>query len=80
MIKDVIKEILIEKLFIEEEAIHDEAFMQKDLELDSTESVVIALEIKKRYRVDYHFPDQDITLKDMAAAVESLLALEGAHE
>lgn len=49
---DAVREILVEGLGIEEEQVTQEAHLQEDLELDSTDTVEIALQLKKRLGVD----------------------------
>jgi acyl carrier protein len=68
-----IKEILVSKLGIEEELIQKEAFLEKNLELDSTETVVIALELKRKFGVEYKFPIEDITLGELEEHVSDLV-------
>lgn len=72
MIFEVIKSALIEQLGLEENSIKPHAYIERDLELDSTETVIIALEIKKQFRVEYKFPDEDVTLQDIVDKVEML--------
>lgn len=71
MIYETIKTALIEQLGIEADMIDKSKLLEKDLELDSTESVIIALEIKKKFSVDYVFPKHDITIGDICSAVEN---------
>ncbi len=73
MIYAVIKNTLDTLLGIDEAIIHPSAMIKKDLQLDSTESVVIALELKKRFGVDYRFPTDDISLADICKEVEPLV-------
>lgn len=70
MIYDVIKKALIEKLGMEDDEVSPEAYIKDDLELDSTETVIIALELKKAFGVDYTFPDDDVQVKDIVSSVE----------
>jgi acyl carrier protein len=63
MIMQVIRNALINELGIEETLIRPEAKIEADLELDSTETVIIALEIKKKFGIDYIFPAEDVTLQ-----------------
>jgi acyl carrier protein len=69
---ETIKEILIDKLGVEKELINPETYIEKDLELDSTETVVIALELKKRFGINYKFPVQDITLSELEQGIDDL--------
>ncbi|HEY9660234.1 MAG TPA: phosphopantetheine-binding protein, partial [Allocoleopsis sp.] len=50
MVMDTLKEILLE-LGITDSEITETAFLRKDLQLDSTETVQIALELKRRLGV-----------------------------
>lgn len=76
MIYQTLKQILIEKLGIEESIITPAAFIKRDLELDSTETVAVALELKKRKNVDFKFPSQDISLQQLCETIEETLACE----
>lgn len=69
---ELIKEILVEKLGIEDELIKPEACLERDLELDSTETVVVALELKKRLGISYEFPEQDLSLQELAIAISNI--------
>lgn len=77
MIYNKIKQALIEKLGIEESLVSPDSYVQADLELDSTETVIIALELKKLLGVDYVFPEGDVTLAQIVASVNELEAVGG---
>jgi len=71
---EVIKEILVD-LGIEEEKIYASAYLRKDLELDSTETVEIALELKRRFGVEVKLESrQDLTVAQMCALVDQAKA------
>ncbi len=75
MVMDTLKEILLE-LGITESEITETAFLRKDLQLDSTETVQIALELKRRLGVNVKLEArQDMTLAqvcDLAVQAMSL--------
>lgn len=75
MVINLIKDVLINELGIDPDLVINETKIQKDLQLDSTESVIIALEIKKKYGVDYIFPNHDVTLEEIAEAVNKILSM-----
>ena len=67
---ETIKNILLE-LGIDEERIHADAYLRKDLELDSTETVQIALDLKRIYGVTMKFESrQDLTVANVCALVD----------
>lgn len=69
---DVLKQIIVDKLGIEPELIHPESFLEKDLELDSTETVVIAMEIKKRLGISYEFPEKDLSIQELSTQLKKI--------
>jgi acyl carrier protein len=70
MIFQTIKDILLE-LGIDEEYIHTNAYLRKDLQLDSSEIVQIALDLKRRCGVTLKFESrQDLTLADVCALAD----------
>lgn len=69
---EFLKTILIEKLGIDSDIILPESKIEKDLELDSTDTVVIALEIKKLYGIDFKFADDDMSLAELCKEVTHL--------
>jgi acyl carrier protein len=74
MIFTTLKEILID-LGIDENALQEHAHLRKDLELDSTETVEIALALKRRLGVDIKLEArQDPTLAEVCAQVEQAKA------
>lgn len=73
MIFETIKSALVNELDIESDLITLDALVDKDLELDSTENVVIALALKKHYGIEYVFPKEDISLGEIVKTVESLI-------
>jgi acyl carrier protein len=67
---ETIKKILLD-LGIDEERIHADAYLHKDLELDSTETVQIALDLKRLYGVTVKFESrQDLTVADVCALID----------
>jgi len=74
MIYDVIKKTLKESLGIEEEMIHPNAMIKKDLQLDSTETVAVSLELKKIFNIDFKFPAEDLSLEAIRGQVEAMCA------
>lgn len=71
MIYDVIKGVIVNELGIEEQKFQLNAFIEKDLELDSTETVAVALALKKHFKVEYLFPKTDVTIQEIINDVES---------
>jgi acyl carrier protein len=72
---DTLKAILIE-LGIPESDINESVFLRKDLQLDSTETVQIALELKRRLGVNVKLEArQDLTVGQVCAMVERAQAL-----
>jgi acyl carrier protein len=60
---------------ISEEDIRDDTRLRSDLELDSTETVEISLEFKKRFGVDVKLESaQDLTIQQVCELVEQALA------
>ena len=74
MVFETIKDALVNKLGLEPEIVTENALVEKDLELDSTENVVISLELKKKYGIDYVFSKEDISLGDLCKTVELMLS------
>jgi acyl carrier protein len=57
-------------LGVPEDAITETALLRKDLELDSTETVEIALELKRRLDVSIRFEArEDMTLAELCALI-----------
>lgn len=75
MIYEMIKQALIHQVGIEENLINPASYLQRDLELDSTETVIIALEMKKHFKVDYIFPEEDVTLRELSEKIEALISV-----
>jgi acyl carrier protein len=73
MVMNTIKQALIKELGIDPSLITDDTKVEQDLQLDSTENVVIALEIKKKYGVDYVFPSHDVSLRQISEAVDKMI-------
>lgn len=67
---ELLKQALVEQLGIDASLIKPESYVKKDLELDSTETVIIALEIKKNFNVDFKFPADDISLQQIVDQVQ----------
>ena len=73
MIFSTLKAILID-LGIDERALTEDAHLRKDLELDSTETVEISLELKRRLGVEMKLESrQDPTLAELCARIERVL-------
>ena len=67
---DILKAILLD-LGIAEDLIHEQAFLRKDLKLDSAEAVELALELKRRLGVSFELGSRkEMTLAEVCAAVE----------
>jgi len=67
---EMMKKILLD-LGIDEERIHADAYLYKDLELDSTETVQIALDLKRLCGVTVKFESrQDLTVANVCALVD----------
>lgn len=74
MILTTLKEILID-LGIDENALREDAHLRKDLELDSTETVEVALALKRQLGVEIKLESrQDPTLAELCAQVEQAKA------
>ena len=70
MTADLVKEILID-LGIGETQINAHARLKEDLELDSTDTVQVALDLKRRLDVDIAFASgEDMTVGDLCALIE----------
>src|SRR2546426_3354901 len=73
MVFTTLREILID-LGIDEHAIREDAHLREDLELDSTETVEIALELKRRLGVEIKLESrQDPTLAQVCFMVEQAM-------
>ncbi|MGX4607795.1 acyl carrier protein [Priestia sp. JNUCC 25] len=73
MIFEAIKEILLE-LGIPEEEIKEEALLKSDLALDSTETVQIALEMKRHFNAVIKLEsNQDFSIKAVIEMVNNQL-------
>ena len=67
---DMLREILLD-LGIDEERISESAHLRKDLELDSTETVEMALELKRRFGVEVKLEARkDFTLSEVGAMID----------
>ncbi len=78
MSMDTLKEILLE-LGIDESDISETALLRKDLQLDSTETVQIALELKRRLGVSVKLEArQDMTLGQICDLVMQAMTLKPA--
>ncbi len=67
---DTLKSILVD-IGISEDAIVPSASLRKDLKLDSTETVEVALEIKRRLDVDVKLESKaDHAVADVCALIE----------
>ena len=66
---DVIQNVLVEELGFEAAEVLPTKHIKDDLELDSTETVTIALALKKHFSIDYVFPASDVTLEEIAKTV-----------
>jgi acyl carrier protein len=71
---DALKAILID-LGIPEESIHQDALLREDLQLDSTETVEIALGLKRKVGVNVKLEGrQDMTLTQLCNRVEAAMS------
>lgn len=76
MVMDTLKEILLE-LGITDSEITETAFLRKDLQLDSTETVQIALELKRRLGVSVKLEArQDMILAQVCDMVVQAMSLK----
>ncbi|MDP8964493.1 MAG: acyl carrier protein [Cyanobacteriota bacterium] len=74
---DALKAILID-LGIPEESIHQDALLREDLQLDSTETVEIALGLKRKLGVNVKLESrQDMTLAQLGNRVEAAMSSAG---
>ncbi|PMB32041.1 acyl carrier protein [Fischerella thermalis CCMEE 5319] len=70
---DTLKAILTD-LGIPEESVHQDAFLYKDLQLDSTETVEISLSLKRQLGVSLKLESrQDLTLAQVSHMVETAM-------
>jgi acyl carrier protein len=70
----VIKEILVD-LGIPETSIDGDKHLKRDLQLDSTDTVQVALDIKKKLNVTFKIESsEDLTVAQVCRLVESLKA------
>lgn len=78
MVMDTLKGILLE-LGITESEITETALLRKDLQLDSTETVQIALELKRRLGVNVKLEArQDLTISQVCDMVVHAMSLNPA--
>src|ERR1700676_4298396 len=71
----VVKDILVTDLGVEEERVTEDAHLLEDLELDSTDTVEISLQLKKRLGAEVKLQVRDDpTIKEVCAMVDSALA------
>jgi acyl carrier protein len=67
---EILKNILLD-LGIDEERIHPNAYLHKDLELDSTETVQIALDLKRLCGVTIKVESrQDLTITNVCTIID----------
>jgi acyl carrier protein len=76
---DVLKAILTD-LGIPEELIHQDALLREDLQLDSTETVEIALGLKRKLGINVKLESrQDMTLAEVCNRVEAAMSSASAE-
>jgi acyl carrier protein len=76
---DVLKAILTD-LGIPEELIHQDALLREDLQLDSTETVEIALGLKRKLGINVKLESrQDMTLAQVCNRVEAAMSSASAE-
>jgi len=74
MVMDTLKDILID-MGISEESLTEDALLRKDLQLDSTETVEIALGLKRRLGVNVKIESRkDTTLGQVCEMVNQAMA------
>lgn len=73
MIYELLKKVIVDELGVDEDKFELEAMILKDLKLDSTETVAVALALKKKFNVEILFTKTDISIKDLITNVESKL-------
>ncbi len=72
---EVVKDILVTDLGAEEEQVTEGAHLLDDLELDSTDTVEISLQLKKRLGADVKLAVRDDpTIAEVCAMVDTALA------
>lgn len=70
----VVKEILVQDLGVDETSVTEDAHLLEDLELDSTDTVEIALQVKKRLGIELKLQIRDDpTVGDVVQEIDSLL-------
>ena len=71
----VLRDILVTDLGVEEEKVTQDAHLMEDLELDSTDTVEISLQLKKRLGADVKLQVRDDpTIAEVCTMVETALA------
>jgi acyl carrier protein len=71
----VVRDILVTDLGVEEEKVTRGAHLLEDLELDSTDTVEISLQLKKRLGADVKLQVRDDpTIEEVCAMVDTALA------
>jgi acyl carrier protein len=60
---------LLEELDIDEAMLLGDSRLRRDLELDSTETVQIGLEVKRRLHVEITLPRSDLTLDQVCELI-----------
>ena len=75
---DTVKKSLLD-LGIDEELITENAYLHKDLELDSTETIQIALDVKRIYDVTIKLESRkDLTVGEVCALIDQARATSNA--
>ena len=76
---ETLRSILVEQLGIPESSITENALLRTDLELDSTETVELVLELKRRLGISVKFESrQDLSLSEVGKMIEGALMTNGA--
>ena len=71
MIREVISQFLVNELGLDEKDFNDSTTIKGNLGLDSTETVMLALELKKKFKIDYEFQKDDITISELCEQISN---------
>jgi len=77
---EIVKAILVDDLGIDENQVTEDAHLQEGLELDSTDTVEIALQLKKRLHIDVKLQlRDDPTISQLCDQVDRAVGGEPPH-
>lgn len=75
LIKSKVNEILVDKLFIDEEMVKDDARLVEDLDCDSLDRLEIIIELEKEFDITIsdERADRCVTVSDVYSMLDELL-------